>query len=130
MSKRCLVILLSLSVIFAGAVSAWASCKGLPFESGRRGAASISQHTHEHGEHNHQHSHHSVIHCPTLDEFVLSPLFVASKDHRVEKSPDIVLIGIGSQYRPHVTFRLIHGPPGLYLSSIIPPYLLLSNLRI
>ena len=128
--KRLIHITCSFMVFFAGVAAAWASCKQTSFASDdhRRSPAPVHAHDH-HSDSHHEHSHDSVIHCPSLDEFVPVATFSPSKEHRVEHVPAALMGGLDPLFARHGS-RLMHGPPGSAHPSSIPPYLFLSVLRI
>ena len=128
--KRLIVIVCCLFVIFAGAASAWANCKQMPFASEQQKRLPVASHSHDHESHGHEHSHQTAIHCPTLDEFTLGASFSLSKEHRVERVLDKLVAEFDSQLILHASRWLSHGPPGFTRLSSIPPYLLLSVFRI
>jgi hypothetical protein len=129
--KRLIGIICCLFLFLASTAAAWASCKQWSFTADhhRRWSVPIPAHDHELGSH-HEHSHGTVIHCPTLDQFLLTATFSASKDHRVERLPHAVVTESDSQFGLHQSYPSLHGPPGFSRSNNIPPYLLLSVLRI
>ena len=128
--KRLIVIATCLFVIIAGAASAWASCKRVSFVGHPTSPASAHTHDH-HADSPHNHGNGAVIHCPTLDVFLLTASFSsASKSDRVHRLPPVVLDELDSQLgvrRPYLSW---HGPPGYSRSSNFPSYLFLSVLRI
>jgi hypothetical protein len=71
-----------------------------------------------------------MVHCPTLDEFLLSATFSVRGDERVERLPDTLIGEFDSQFAQPGSYPLIHGPPGSAQSRNIPRYLSLSVLRI
>jgi hypothetical protein len=128
--RRLIVIISCFLVFFAGAASAWASCKQISFRSDKHHSSAMPAHAHEHhADSDHNHSHGSVIHCPTLDEFLPAASFSTSIASRVERLLDTFAPRLGFQSNQH-GFRLSHGPPGGAYLTFIPPYLLLSVLRI
>ena len=126
--KRFVVIVCSLLIVFAGAASAWANCKQESLSTDGHNRSGIA-HTHDHHSDNHKNAD-ARIHCPTLDEFLLSPSFSVSTDHRAQGFADGFIAALDSQARQDVSRRSIHGPPGFSLANSIPPYLLLSVFRI
>ena len=129
--KRFIGIFFCLSVIFAGAVSVWADCKKFSFHADDHNNSPRALPAHEnHSESQHDHSHGTVIHCATLDEFVLPSVFSLPKDNGVYRAPNFIVVVLNSQLIQHVSGWFTHGPPGLFLSRTIPPYLSLSVLRI
>ena len=129
--KRFIGIFFCLSVIFAGAVSVWADCKKFSFHADDHNNSPRALPAHEnHSESQHDHSHGTVIHCATLDEFVLTSVFSLPKDKGVYRAPNSIVVVLNSQWIQHVSGWLTHGPPGLPRSRTISPYLLLSVLRI
>ena len=127
--KRLIIIIYCLVVLVAGAASAWASCEQESFFVHPNSPANAPAHDHHSGSHR-EHSHGTVIHCPTLDQFLLTATFSASKDHRVERLTHAVVARLVSQFGLPQSYRSRHGPPGFSRFSSIPPYLLLSVLRI
>jgi hypothetical protein len=130
--KRLILIACSFLVLFAGVAAAWESCKRVSFLSDDHHQSSNPVHAHDHHpESDRQHSHDDgAIHCPPLDGYLPTAIFSLNKDRRVERVPATLGAGLFSQFTQHGSFRLIHGPPGFAHSSIVPPYLLLSVLRI
>jgi hypothetical protein len=127
--KRLIIIIYCLVVLIAGAASAWARCEQESFFVHPNSPANAPAHDHHSGSH-HEHSHGTVIHCPTLDQFLLTATFSASKDHRVERLTHAVVTQLVSQCGLQQSYRSLHGPPGFSRSNNIPPYLFLSALRI
>jgi len=129
--KRLIVILCCLSVFFGGLASAWANCKQVAITADhyRRSLVPAPVEDH-HSEAQHDHSHGTVIHCATLDEFLLSSTFLVTKDHRVQRLTDPFVAALDYEFSQHVSHWLIHGPPGLARLNSIPSYILLSVLRI
>lgn len=128
--KRLSVITCSFLVFFAGIASAWSSCKQISFGLDKHQGSATPAHRHEHhSESEHNHSHDSVIHCSTLDEFLPVGTFSTSKHYRVERLLDASVppLDFPTSRRG---YRLVHGPPGIANLAFIPPYLLLSVLRI
>lgn len=129
--KRVLLIACCLFVLLAGAASAWADCKQISFVPEGHKQTSAAAHTHgHHGDSHHTHSDDTVIHCPTLDEFLPAATFSPSKDHRVQRVPDALVAELHSQSTQQRFLRLSIGPPNFSSFSSIPSYLLLSALRI
>ena len=128
--KRLIGILCCLTVFFGGLASAWANCKQVAITDDYRRSLVPAPAEDHHSEAQHEHSHGTVIHCATLDEFLLSSTFLVTKDHRVQRLTDPFVAALDYEFSQHVSHWLIHGPPGFSKSSIIPPYLLLSVLRI
>jgi hypothetical protein len=111
--------------------AAWANCQRISFNPQGREGSSGGTHAHDHhADDNHHHSHGSVIHCPTLGEFVPIATFSLRKDHRVDRLGGALSAALNSQFAAFGSDRLVHGPPGFEHSSSIPPYLFLSVLRI
>ena len=65
-----------------------------------------------------------------MEEFVPVATFSLSKDIRVERLLPAFLSELDSPFEPRGLDRLLHGPPGFDHASSIPPYLLLSILRV
>ena len=128
--KRLIVILCCLTVFFGGLASAWANCKQVAITDDYRRSLVPAPAEDHHSEAQHEHSHGTVIHCATLDEFLLSSTFLVTKDHRAQRLTDPFVAALDYEFSQHVSHWLIHGPPGFSKSAIIPPYLLLSVLRI
>ena len=129
--KRSIVIICCLFVLFASTAAAWASCKQVSFTAGHHRSSSdaVPAHNHESDSH-HEHSPGTVIHCPTLDQFLLTATFSATKTPRMEHVSHADVSGLVSQPGWPQSYRSLHGPPGFSRSTNIPPYLLLSVLRI
>jgi hypothetical protein len=128
--KRLFLITCCFLVFVAGVAAAWDSCTHDSNASHKVHHSSIPAPAHNHHSGaNQEPSHNTVIHCPGFSEFVPTATFSASKDHRVERVILTIDAELDSQFTQH-DYRLIHGPPGLDNSTIIPPYLLLSVLRI
>src|SRR5688572_11619576 len=129
--KRFLLIACCLFVVFAGAASAWADCKQISFAPDWQNRSSAAKHMHgHHSDSNHTHSHDGVIHCPPMGDYLPTATFTISPDNRIERFPETLVGELDSQFIDHGLYRLIHGPPGSAHSRIIPPYLMLSVLRI
>ena len=129
--KRSIVIICCLFVFFAGIASAWVSCKQEVFAADHHRSSPVAVPAHDHeSDSPHEHSHGTVIHCPTLDEFLLTATFSASKDHRKERLTHAVVIELVSQCGLQQSYRSLHGPPGFSRSNSIPSYLSFSVLRI
>lgn len=129
--KRLVHITCSFLVLFAGVAAAWASCEQISFASGEKQRSRSAVHAHDHhSDSHHDHSHDSVIHCPSLDEFVPVATFSGSWEHRVERVLAVFAADLESQFTRRGFHRSMHGPPVFDHSSIIPSYLLLSVLRI
>ena len=130
--KRLLTITCVFLVFLAAAASAWASCKQISFAQDKHHASETPAHRHDHHPgSDHQHSRGTVIHCPTVKEFVPVATFSLSKELRVERLLlPTFLANLDSQLTSREFDRLIHGPPRLGHASAIPPYLPLSILRI
>ena len=129
--KRLIVIACSFLVLFAGAASAWANCKQISFAADDHHGSTVPVHAHSHhSESDDQDSSDGEIHCPPVDGYLPAATFSLGKDHRIERVSATFVAGFDSQFAQHASYRLIHGPPGFAHSRIIPPYLLLSVLRI
>jgi hypothetical protein len=128
--KRLIVIACSFLVLFAGAVSAWESCKQISIASDDH-HRSVPAHAHDHhSRSDHHHSNNSAIHCPPIGDYLPTATFTVSPDQRIERLPETLVGEFDSQFAQHGSYRLIHGPPGFAHSRIIPRYLSLSVLRI
>jgi hypothetical protein len=128
--KQLIVITCCFLVFFAGAASAWASCKQISFGlDGHHGPATSAHRHGHHADSDHEHSHDSVIHCASLDQFLPPGTFSVSKNQRIEHLLDVSLLPLDFQSSQR-GYHLTHGPPGLAYLSFVPPYLLLSVLRI
>jgi hypothetical protein len=125
--RRLVVIIACFFVFMAGVGSAWASCKQAFGAASQHDAPQA--HSHDHADSQHDHSHGTVIHCPTLDVFLLTASFSTSKSDRVERLTAAVseLVSQLGVRRPYIS---LHGPPGSSYSRSTPPYLMLSVLRI
>jgi hypothetical protein len=129
--KRFLVNFLCLAIICVGAASAWADCGRFNFITGDHDKSPRALPGHDnHSDSHHDHSHETFIHCPTLDEFVLTGVFSMPKDSGKYRVTNSLVVALNSQLIRHVFGWFTHGPPGLTQSRPIPPYLLLSVLRI
>jgi hypothetical protein len=128
--KSVIVIACSFLLLFAGPASAWANCKQISFVPDNPRGSSDPLHAHHHHSESNGHSHEGEIHCPPLDVYLPAATFSVNKDHRIERLITPVVPGFYSQFTRHASYRLIHGPPGFAHSRVIPPYLLLSVLRI
>jgi hypothetical protein len=127
--KRLIVIICCLFVFVAGAASAWASCKQGSFFVHPNSPATAPAHDH-HSDSHHEHSHGTVIHCPTLDQFLLTATFSTSKNHRAERLAHAIVTELDSQFGLQQSYRSLHGPPGFSRSNNIPRYLFLSVLQV
>ena len=124
--KRLIAIASCLFVILAGAASAWASCEQSFFQP-----SSEAAHGHDHhSESHHKHEDNAVIHCPTLNVFLLTATFSPTKNDRVERITLVDVFKCPDQFSACQLFRSLHGPPGYSRSNNTPPYLFLSVLRI
>jgi hypothetical protein len=129
--KRLLFITCSFLVFFAGIAAAWEDCKRISFSSESHHRSPIPANAHDHhGDADHEHSRGTIVHCPTFSEFLLTATVSVGGDQRVERLPTILIGESDSQFAQPGSYRSIHGPPGFAHSRIIPPYLLLSVLRI
>ena len=128
--KRLFFIVCSFLVFFAGVAAAWESCKQISIASDDH-HRSVPAHGHDHHSNSdHHHSDNSAIHCPPIGDYLPTANFTISPDQRVERLPETLVGELVSQFIDHGLYRLIHGPPGSAHSRIIPPYLMLSVLRI
>ena len=124
--KRLIAIASCLFVILAGAASAWASCEKVTF-------VKPDSQSHAHGEHagsHHSHEKGTVIHCPTLDGFLLTAKFSASRMDRPERSKLAAINEPGTELGIRAVYPSLHGPPGYSFFTHTPSYLLFSVLRI
>lgn len=129
--KPMMVIVVCLSILYAGAVSAFAGCENLfAGKVGHEHGDSSGGHPHDHGAAP-QHSDSEKIHCPNLfGAFVVG--------HRVSLKPERLVT-------PFVGFQTLHltsvmqqlaasgfdrGPPVSLVSSLRPLHLRLSVIRI
>ena len=122
--KRLAVIVSCLFLLIAGAASAWASCKREPFSQPE---SSSPGHAHDHGSDSDHHE--ATLHCPTLEVFLLIAVFSPNKNDR-EEPIALAAAAVSAQFAPRQLYRSLHGPPGYSRFSNIPPYLVLSVLRI
>lgn len=127
--KRLLLITCSFLVVFAGVAAAWESCKQISIADNHHRSVPAHGHDH-HSNSDHHHSDNSAIHCPPIGDYLVTATFTISPDQRVERLPETLVGELDSQFIDHGLYRLIHGPPGSAHSRIIPPYLMLSVLRI
>jgi hypothetical protein len=128
--KSVIVIACSFLLLFAGAASAWANCKQISFVPDNPRGSSVPVHAHDHHSESNKHSHDGEIHCPPIDGYLPSATFSVGRDDRIERVPAMVVTGVNCQFALRGVYPLMHGPPGFAHSRIIPPYLLLSVLRI
>lgn len=126
--KRLIAITACLFVIIAAAASAWASCKRESFQAN----SAASAHTHDHhADSHHSHDGPTVIHCPTLDAFLLTASLSQSKPHhQIQRLTIADVPELADQFGACPLYRSLHGPPGYSRFSNTPPYLVLSVLRI
>jgi ABC-type nickel/cobalt efflux system permease component RcnA len=128
--KRFLLISCAFLVVFAGVAAAWESCKEISFlPDDHHRSASAHKHDH-HSPSDRHHSSNNAIHCPPMGDYLPTATFTISPDNRIERFPETLVGELDSQFIDHGLYRLIHGPPGSAHSRIIPPYLMLSVLRI
>jgi hypothetical protein len=128
--KRSFFIVCSFLVFFAGVAAAWESCKQISIASDDH-HRSVPAHGHDHhSQSDRHHSSNNAIHCPPMGDYLRTATFTISPDQRVERLPETLVGELVSQFIDHGLYRLIHGPPGSAHSRIIPPYLMLSVLRI
>jgi hypothetical protein len=128
--KRLILITCSFLVVFAGVAAAWESCKQTSITSDDH-HRSLPVHGHDH--HSRSDDHHSsdsAIHCPLIGDYLATANFTVNPENRIEPLRSILIGESDSQFAQPGSYRLIHGPPGSGHSHIIPPYLLLSVLRI
>jgi hypothetical protein len=128
--KRLILITCSFLVVFAGVAAAWESCKQISFLSDDH-HRSVPAHGHDHhSQSDRHHSNDGVIHCPPIGDYLSTANFTVSPDQRVERLSETLVGEFDPQFSQQGSYPLIHGPPGFVHSRIIPPYLLLSVLRI
>ncbi len=130
--KRVIVILICISVFYAGALWALEGCRdlGVGFDS-HHDAENVlsSHHVDSDTSSHHSHSNHSKIHCPNvLGEFVLSSRVSLNADRSAAVHADHPGQQIHCLF-PYVSVSGI-GPPVANLSPTFPRHLLLSVLRI
>jgi hypothetical protein len=127
--KRFACIVSCLLILLAGAVAAWADCTRVSFGK-NDDARREKKHDHDHHSHSdHGHSHDSVIHCPTLDQFVPAATFSPSSVFRTGQAP----LQLVPPALPDIIpgrFLRSHGPPGPVKTFRIPQHLSLSVLRV
>ena len=129
--KRLIIIVCCFFVISAGIASAWADCRKLSSVSDQHDNSQRALPAHEdHSDSRHDHSHGAVMHCATLDDFLLTSVFSLTKDNRVHRTADFIVAALNFQLMQHVSGWFIHGPPGLSQPHTIPPYLLLTVMRV
>jgi hypothetical protein len=116
-------------VVFAGVAAAWASCKEISLLADDH-HPSATAHKHDHHSQSDHHSDDAAIHCPPIGAYLPTATFTVSPDNRIERLSETLVGEFDIQLIQHGLYRLIHGPPGFVHSRIIPPYLLLSVLRI
>jgi len=130
--KRVVVILICLSVFFAGALWALEGCRdlGVGFATHHDAEdAPSSHHVDSDTSSHHSHSNHTKIHCANvLAEFVLSSCVFINADRSAAVHADLPGQQIHCLF-PHVSARGI-GPPGAILSPTFPRHLLFSVLQI
>jgi hypothetical protein len=128
--KRILTIACCLSVLFAGIAAAWADCKQISLsDRPRKSLPHVAAHDH-HSDSHREHSQGTVIHCPTLEDFLVTAIFSVGGYDREQPVHRALVAHFHSRVSQNDSYRLVHGPPGLDYPSIIPPYLLLSVLLI
>jgi hypothetical protein len=130
--KRFVLITCSFLVLFSGVAAAWEDCKRISFSSeSHHHRSPVPVHAHDHhGDADHEHSRGTIVHCPPFTEFLVTATVSVGSDQRVERLLNTLIGEFQSQYVQQGSYRLIHGPPGSAHSRIIPPYLMLSVLRI
>jgi hypothetical protein len=127
--KRVIAITACLFVVLAGAASAWAGCKQVSFFLDSTSPAAAHAHD-PHSDSHHNHDNRTAIHCPILEEFLLSASFSASRNDGIERLTHTVVNKLDSHFGGQQLYRSLHGPPGYSRSNNTPPYLFLSVLRI
>ena len=129
--KRALVIAVCLSILYAGAASAFAGCEGLTR------AAAGHDHGDNQGEHHHgdapapAHSESGNIHCATLfGAFVIGSRISPKSEPRVAAA--VIYPSFDSAFFLQVSggHRFDLGPPGAIIALSRPLHLLLSVIRI
>jgi len=129
--KRLMVIAVCLSVLYAGAVSAFAECASLITAAGG----------HDHGENSDGHRHDPAaapqgsdsekIHCPSLfGAFVVASRISVKTERRVAAAVDYQVFDRSFVWEPSTLGRFDLGPPGSMVSQSRPLHLLLSVIRI
>jgi ABC-type nickel/cobalt efflux system permease component RcnA len=127
--RRLGIVICSLLVLLAGAVSAWASCKEVRLAVSNYQAGAKHKHQHEHhGHSDHNHSHNTGIHCLTLNTFLPAATFSSNTYSRTEPILDAFVVAV-SLYLTERVYRSIHGPPGFIIPGF-HSHLSLSVLRI
>jgi hypothetical protein len=129
--KRLTATIACLFVLCAGLAAAWADCKQVSFSDHHQRKLPIHVAAHDHqSEAHHEHSQETVTHCPTLDDFLVTAIFSAGGYDRAQPVHHTLVVHFNFPLNQNDSWRLVHGPPGLDHASVIPPYLLLSVLRI
>ncbi len=129
--KRLIPLICCLLVLVGGIAAALAVCEKISFAATDQRHASVSPTTHDHhSESHHEHSDDANVHCPTVKEFVATPVFSVKPDRGQERvvNPVAAILALGMGYGAF--HRLIHGPPAFAHSSGIPSHLFVSVLRI
>lgn len=127
--RRSLGITCALIFFLAGTAAAWAECNRISLDFKGHHHTSGSAHAHDHHHSDDPDSHTATIHCPTLDEFVPSALFLL-RDHAQSFNGVIgSILFLASQQDFASSDSNAHGPPFLIFSPV-PLRLQFSVLRI
>jgi hypothetical protein len=131
--KRLLALTACLLLLFATAVSLWANCKRSFPRSDTLSNPTTHAHHHEHQDHGspgHPHQGNPLIHCAPVTDYLPAASFSLQKDSRVERLTHLPIVEFQSHRGQNAVDRWVHGPPGSRRTENIPPYLMISVLRI
>ena len=131
--KRLFVILCCLSLLVAGAATAWANCRQVSIGNDSYSYSPGAGHSHDHGtdssDEGSGRSHSGEIHCPILKDFVPNAV-ISAKPNRQSETFRSVLAEAAFFISHRAFYRLIHDPPVTAQSNSIPYHILLSVFRI
>jgi hypothetical protein len=126
--KSLVVIACCLFLLIAGAASAFEPCNhGILSDRNHHHASSFSAH-HSHSDD--PYSGDTVIHCPTVSEFISTAIFSLKPHHRTDAMMQPVTADATSEFSGAGSSGLDHGPPSLHCRRLIPPQILFSIWRI
>ena len=130
--KRVLAIAVCLSVLYAGALWAYAGCESLITASAGHDHGDLNSESHHHGDASvPRHSDPGKIHCPNLfDEFLVGSRISIEPNPRVSVSIGYESFRCSPLVEGLSPCRFDPGPPGPVVSAHISRQVLLSVIRI